>query len=130
MKRMFILLLLALVTAGCSNVYNHEEGYRMAHINSGFPVPKNAYEINPEDCVGEISKAAKYELKGIGDEDGNPQEQYLQTIEEWGWTDQVEQRRGAIHYYEKNGKVMLLNIHRDVFDVFEVVENPALRIGE
>lgn len=71
-----------LFVSGCSNVYSAEEGYRMAAINQGFPIPKEAYEVKAEDCVGEISKSAKYKLKGIGDKDGNPPAHYLQTIEQ------------------------------------------------
>lgn len=125
MKQLLILLLLTVLVAGCSNVYSHEAGYRMAIINQGFPVPKEAYEVKAEECVGEISKAAKYKLKGIGDADGNPPDEYLQTIEEWGWIDLVDERRGSIHFYEKNGKIMSLNIHQNVFDVFEMTGEPS-----
>lgn len=126
MKQLLALLFSTgvLLVAGCSNVYSQEDGYRMAVINQGFPVPKNAYEVKPEDCTDEISKAAKYKLQGIGDQDGNPPAHYLETIEEWGWTELVDERRGTIHFYEKNGKIMSLNIHQDVFDVFEMTSNP------
>lgn len=122
MKQLLVLLAFVSMAAltGCSNVYSQEDGYRMAIINQGFPVPKEAYEVKPEDCVGEISKSAKYKLKGIGDADGNPPDHYLRTIEEWGWTEMVEDRRGSIHFYEKQGKIMSLNIQQNVFDVFEM----------
>ncbi|ARK25080.1 hypothetical protein SporoP37_10745 [Sporosarcina sp. P37] len=122
MKQLLALLVLAsaFLVTGCSNVYSAEDGYRMAIINQGFPVPKEAYEVKPEDCVGEISKSAKYKLKGIGDADGNPPEHYLRTIEEWGWMEMPEERRGSIHFYEKKGKIMSLNIQQNVFDVFEM----------
>ena len=122
MKQLLVLLAFVSMAAltGCSNVYSQEDGYRMAIINQGFPVPKEAYEVKPEDCVGEISKSAKYKLKGIGDADGNPPDHYLRTIEEWGWTEMVEDRRGSIHFYEKQGKSMSLNIQQNVFDVFEM----------
>ncbi|WP_301107528.1 hypothetical protein [Sporosarcina sp.] len=127
MKQLLALLSVTslLLLAGCSNVYSQEDGYRMAVINQGFPVPKNAYEVKPEECTDEISKAAKYKLQGIGDEDGNPPDHYLRTIEEWGWTELVEDRRGAIHFYEKNGKIMSLNIRENVFDVFEMTSETA-----
>ncbi|PIC98362.1 MULTISPECIES: hypothetical protein [unclassified Sporosarcina] len=122
MKQLLALLAVVsvLVLTGCSNVYSQEDGYRMAIINQGFPVPKEAYEVKAEDCIGEISKSAKYKLKGIGDADGNPPDHYLRTIEEWGWVEMVEDRRGSIHFYEKQGKIMSLNIKENVFDVFEM----------
>lgn len=123
MKQLLALLgvTVLLLVSGCANVYSEEEGYRMAAINQGFPIPKEAYEVKAEDCVGEISKSAKYKLKGIGDADGNPPEHYLQTIEKWGWDEIVEDRRGHIHFYEKKGRIMSLNIQQNVFDVFEMM---------
>lgn len=116
----FLLLTGVLFMTGCSNIYSEEDGYRMAVINQGFPIPKNAYEVKPEECTIEISKAAKYRLKNIGDEQGNPPPDYLREIESWGWNELADERRGTIHYYEKNGKIMSLNIQQNVFDVFEM----------
>ncbi|WP_153733098.1 hypothetical protein [Sporosarcina obsidiansis] len=126
MKQLLAFLIVTglLFVTGCSNVYDSADGYRMAVINQGFPVPKNAYEVKPEDCTTEISKSAKYKLQGIGDQDGNPPAHYLNTIEEWGWTELEDERRGSIHFYEKNGKIMSLNIKQNVFDVFEMTSHP------
>lgn len=120
MKRLFIFLLIVSVLVGCSNVYSEEEGYRMAVINHGFPVPKNASEIRPEICTTEIAKSAKYKLKDIGGEQGEPPMHYLAEIEEWGWTELEDQRVGNIHYYKKEGKIMSLVFQKNVFDVFEM----------
>lgn len=122
MRRILLSLLLVMMAAGCSNVYSEEDGYRMAVINEGFPIPKEAYEVRPEECTTEIAKSAKYRLKGIGDEEGRPPEHYLQEIEKWGWMELEDRRRGHMHYFEKRGKIMALLIQQDVFDVFEMTD--------
>ena len=85
-KRLLIPMLLfaTLIMTGCAYEYTEEDGYRMAVINEGFPVPKNAYELKPEDCTSEIAKSAKYRLKGIGDEEGTPPADYLEEIQGMG----------------------------------------------
>ncbi len=120
MKRLFIFLLIVSVMSGCSNVYSEEEGYRMAVINHGFPVPKNASEIRPEICTTEIAKSAKYKLKDIGGEQGEPPAHYLEEIVDWGWTELEDQRVGNVHYYKKEGKIMSLVFQKHIFDVFEM----------
>ena len=127
-KRMSIPLLLfvTLIMTGCVYEYTEEDGYRMAVINEGFPVPKNAYELKPEDCTSEIAKSAKYRLKGIGDEEGTPPEDYLQEIKEWGWTELEDEQVGHVHFFEKEGKIISLIIQENVFDVFEMSENVEL----
>ena len=120
MKRLLIFLLIVSMMAGCSNVYSAEEGYRMAIINQGFPVPKNASEIRPEICTTEIAKSAKYKLKDIGGKQGEPPAHYLEEIEKWGWTELVNQRVGNVHYYKKEGKIMSLVFQEHIFDVFEM----------
>lgn len=120
MKKGLLLLLLISVLAGCANVYSEEEGYRMAIINHGFPVPKNASEIKPEACTTEIAKSAKYKLKGIGGEQGEPPPHYLEEIEKWGWTESEERRSDYVRFYEKEGKVISLVFQQDIFDVFEM----------
>lgn len=122
MKRLIILLVLASVLVGCSNVYSAEEGYRMAIINHGFPVPKNASEIRPEACTGEIAKSAKYRLKGISNENGEPPADYLEEIEAWGWVEQEERRLDNVRFFEKDGKIISLVFQKNVFDVFELTD--------
>ncbi len=120
MKKGLLLLLLISMLTGCANVYSEEEGYRMAIINHGFPVPKNASEIKPEACTTEIVKSAKYKLKGIGGEQGEPPTHYLEEIKKWGWTESEDRRSDHVHFYEKEGKVISLVFQRDIFDVFEM----------
>lgn len=120
MKRLLIFLLIVSVMAGCSNVYSEEEGYRMAVINHGFPVPKNASEIRAEICTTEIAKSAKYKLNDIGGNQGEPPAHYLAEIEDWGWTELEDQRVGNVHYYKKEGKIMSLVFQKHIFDVFEM----------
>ena len=92
MIRILILLFIVSMIAGCSNMYSEEEGYRMAVINPGFPVPENASELKPETCTTEIAKSAKYKLKAIGGEQGEPPAHYLGEIKKWGWTEFEDQR--------------------------------------
>ena len=120
MKRILIFLFIVGMMAGCSNVYSAEEGYRMAVINNGFPVPKNASELRPEVCTAEIAKSAKYKLNAIGGNEGEPPGHYLEEITKWGWTELEDKRKGNIHFYEKEGKVMSLIFKKNVFDVFEM----------
>lgn len=120
MKRVFVLLFIVGMMAGCSNVYSEEEGYRMAVINHGFPVPKNASELRPEACTTEIVKSAKYKLNAIGGEQGEPPKHYLEEIKSWGWTELEDEQQGNIHFYEKEGKVISLVFTKNVFDVFEI----------
>jgi hypothetical protein len=120
MKKSLLLLLLISMLTGCANVYSEEEGYRMAIINHGFPVPKNASEIKPEACTTEIAKSAKYKLKGIGGEQGEPPTHYLEEIKKWGWTESEDSRSDHVHFYEKEGKVISLVFQQDIFDVFEM----------
>ena len=120
MKRIIMLLFIVGVIAGCSNVYSAEEGYRMAVINQGFPVPKNASELKPEACTTEIAKSAKYKLNAIGGEQGEPPSHYLEEIKKWGWTELEDERKGNIHFYEKEGKVISLVFTKNVFDMFEM----------
>ena len=127
MKRMIGMLILGVVLlSGCSYTFSHDDGYRMAVINEGFPVPKNAYEVKPEDCTTEIAKSAKYKMKDIGDEEGTPPDDYLEEIEKWGWKEMVEARVGNVHYFKKNGKIMSLIIQQNVFDVFEMSDEVNL----
>ncbi|WP_336823831.1 hypothetical protein [Sporosarcina sp. USHLN248] len=128
MRRLLISMLLfaAVLLTGCTYEYTEEDGYRMAVINEGFPVPKNAYELRPEDCTTEITKSAKYKLKGIGDEEGTPPKDYLEEIQRWGWTELEDKRVGHVHYFEKEGKIMSLIIQKNVFDVFEMSEHLEL----
>ena len=128
MKKVLVLMLLlaAMVMTGCSYHYAEEDGYRMSVINSGFPVPKNAYEIRPEECTTEIAKSAKYKLKDIGDEEGTPPADYLNEIEVWGWTEIEDKRAGHVHYFKKEGKIMSLIIQKNVFDVFEMSDQVVL----
>lgn len=120
MKKVLVLLILVGMMTGCTNVYGEEEGYRMAIINHGFPVPKNASEIKPEACTTEIAKSAKYKLKGIGGEQGEPPAHYLAEIKKWGWTESEERRSDHARFYEKEGKVISLVFQEDIFDVFEM----------
>lgn len=120
MKKGLLLLLLISMMTGCANVYSEEEGYRMAIINHGFPVPKNASEIKPEACTTEIAKSAKYKLKGIGGEQGEPPTHYLEEIKKWGWAESEERRSDHARFYEKEGKVISLVFQQDIFDVFEM----------
>ncbi|GKV54955.1 hypothetical protein NCCP2222_09020 [Sporosarcina sp. NCCP-2222] len=127
MKRLLAAAVLsAIVLTGCSYEYANEDGYRMVVINEGFPVPKNAYEIKPEDCTTEIAKSAKYKLKNIGDAEGTPPAEYLAEIEKWGWTELTDKRIGHTHYYEKEGKIISLIIQKNVFDVFEMSDDVDL----
>ncbi|MCG3086863.1 hypothetical protein [Sporosarcina cyprini] len=127
MKRLLAAAVLsAIVLTGCSYEYANEDGYRMAVINEGFPVPKNAYEVKPEDCTTEIAKSAKYKLKNIGDAEGTPPAEYLAEIEKWGWTELTDKRIGNTHYYEKEGKIISLIIQKNVFDVFEMSDDVDL----
>lgn len=119
-KRILILVFIVGMMAGCSNVYSAEEGYRMSVINHGFPVPKNASELKPEACTTEIAKSAKYKLNAIGGEQGEPPEHYLGEIKRWGWTELEGERKGNIHFYEKEGKIISLVFTKNVFDVFEM----------
>lgn len=126
MKWMAGILILGMLLSGCSYTYAHDDGYRMAVINEGFPVPKNAYEVKPEDCTTEIAKSAKYKMKDIGDEEGTPPDDYLQEIEKWGWEEIEEARIGNVHYFKKNKKIISLIIQRDIFDVFEMSDEVNL----
>ncbi|MBE1553034.1 hypothetical protein [Sporosarcina limicola] len=122
MKRILIpiLLLASMVMTGCVYQFTEEDGYRMSVINNGFPVPKNAYELQPEDCTTEIAKSAKYSLENIGDEEGTPPEDYLEEIQNWGWAEMEDKRVGHVHYFKKEGKIISLIIQKDIFDVFEM----------
>lgn len=123
---MLILIVGTIMMTGCAYEYAKEDGYRMAVINEGFPIPKNAYELEPEDCTNVIAKSAKYKLKDIGDEEGTPPQDYLDEIERWGWTELEDKRVGHVHYFEKKGKVMSLIIQQNVFDVFEMSDELEL----
>lgn len=128
MNRIWVLLLLVttLGLSGCAYHYAEEDGYRMSVINSGFPVPKNAYEIRPEECTTEIAKSAKYKLKDIGDAEGTPPADYLSEIEDWGWSEMEDKRAGHVHYFKKEGKIISLIIQKNVFDVFQMSDDIKL----
>ncbi len=126
MKRVLILLFIVSMMVGCSNVYSEEEGYRMAVINQGFPVPKNASELKPEVCTTEIAKSAKYSLKDIGGEQEEPPAHYLEEIQKWGWTELENKQIGNVHYYTKEGKIISLVFQKDKFDVFEMSDEVKL----
>lgn len=106
---------------GCTNAFSQDEGYRMSLINYGFPVPKNAGEMRPEACTGEITKSAKYKLRNIGGEaDEGPQQQYLDEIADWGWTVMEEESTDAMRYFEKESKIVCVIFDKHVIDVFEM----------
>lgn len=127
MRRVVILLLIISAMAGCSNVYSHDEGYRMSLINYSFPVPKNSSEMKPEACTGEITKSSKYKLKNIGGENGEtPQPDYLNEIKEWGWTPLDDKSGQSVRYFGKEDKTVCVVFHEHIIDVFEITsaENP------
>ena len=127
MRRLLLVVVFgSVLLSGCAYTFAHEDGYRMAVINEGFPVPTNAYEVKPEDCTTEIAKSAKYKMKNIGDEEGTPPTNYLEEIEKWGWEELMDARVGNVHYYKKGNKIISLIIQRDVFDVFEMSDEVHL----
>lgn len=125
MKRVLIVCWIASVLglAGCAYTYSDEDGYRMAIINTGFPVPKNAYELKPEACTADIAKSAKYKLKDIGDTEGTPPAEYLEEIKQWGWTEIEDSRVGNVHFFKKEGKIMSIVVQKNIFDLFEMNED-------
>lgn len=121
MKKVMMALIIVSMLAGCSNVYSHEEGYRMSLINYSFPVPKNASELKPEACTDEITKSSKYKLKNIGGEDEEkPQENYLDEIEKWGWTALEDRSSETVRYFGKEDKTVCVVFQQNVIDVFEI----------
>lgn len=121
LKKIIILLLIASVLAACTNEFDEDEGYRMSLINYGFPVPKNAGELKPEACTGEITKSAKYKLRNIGGEAGEaPPQQYLDEIADWGWTYMEDHSSSNMRYFKKESKVIAVIFDKNVIDVFEM----------
>lgn len=121
MKKIFSALIIICMMAGCSNVYSHDEGYRMSLINYSFPVPNNASELKPEACTDEITKSSKYKLNNIGGEnEEGPQEDYLAEIEEWGWSVLEDQSSGTVRYFGKDDITVCVVFQQNVIDVFEI----------
>lgn len=121
MKKWLVLIMLVTLLTGCTNEFNAEEGYRMSLVNYGFPVPKNAGQLRPEACTGDISKSAKYKLRNIGGLEGeSPQPAYLDEILAWNWTEMEEKRSDSARFYMKNDKVICVVFQENTFDVFEI----------
>ena len=124
MKRLLMpmLLFVTLIMTGCAYEYTEEDGYRMAVINEGFPVPKNAYELKSEDCTSEIAKSAKYRLKGIGD----PASRIYRGNQRMGMDRAGRQAGRPCSLFREKSKIMSLIIQENVFDVFEMSESVEL----
>ncbi|MHA6259869.1 hypothetical protein ACXYMX_08125 [Sporosarcina sp. CAU 1771] len=119
-KILFLVLILSMMT-GCTNAFNDEEGYRMSLINYSFPVPKNASQMRPEVCTGQISKSAKYKLRNIGGKSGEePQQRYLDEIEDWGWIAMEGKSSDSVRFFERDSVVISVLFDKNVIDVFEM----------
>ncbi|KQY88140.1 hypothetical protein ASD24_25810 [Paenibacillus sp. Root52] len=111
-----------LITA-CNRAGYEITGYTASSINTQFPVPTNAKQINLTTNSGNpnIKVAVTYELKNIGGELGlYPPSDYFQKLAEEGWIEIENERLGHVHFLQKEDRIIALEIREDTFQIHEM----------
>ncbi|KOR90110.1 hypothetical protein [Paenibacillus solani] len=122
-----ILSLLFSAIIGCTSVYEEPvDSYKSSSVHDDFPIPNSATLLQTITETGNpnIDNGAKYEVKGIGGEQGlSLPTRYFEEIQASGWDELEDKRAGHFHYFEKDAKVIALEIRENSIGVYEMVEN-------
>ncbi|KOP67529.1 hypothetical protein AMS62_21500 [Bacillus sp. FJAT-18019] len=122
---MLSLFFVALI--GCTSVYKEPvDGYKSSSVHDDFPIPNSAVLTTTvtETENPNIDNGAKYEVKGIGGEQGlSLPTRYFQEIQASGWAELEDKRMGHLHFFEKDDKVVALEIRENSIEVYEMVED-------
>ncbi len=114
---------LLLLIIGCGAELNTSSGYKSSSIITQVPIPNSAKQI---ELIGNFSNpnikvGVKYELKDIGGEQGLfPPSQYFQKLNELNWIELEDKRMGHIHFFQKNDKMIAIEIRQDTFTIYEM----------
>lgn len=122
----FIVLSFILLAIGCTPEYEEPvDGYKPSSVNDDFPIPESAVLLQtiPEPENPNIDNGAKYEVKGIGGEQGlATPERYFQEIQSSGWTELKENQMGHVHFFQKDDTVIALEVREDSLEVSEMIK--------
>lgn len=117
-KNTIIIVMLSLffvAIIGCTSVYEEPvDGYKTSSVHDDFPIPNSAVltKTITETENPNIDNGAKYEVKGIGGEQGLAlPTRYFQEIQASGWTELEDKRMGHLHFFEKDDKVISLEVY-------------------
>jgi len=122
-----MLTLFFMAIIGCTPVYEEPvDSYKSSSVHDDFPIPNSAVltKTITETENPNIDNGAKYEVKGIGGEQGlSLPTRYFAEIQASGWDELEDKRAGHFHYFEKDAKVIALEIRENSIGVYEMVEN-------
>lgn len=124
---MVMLSLFFVVLIGCTSVYEEPvDTYKTSSVHDDFPIPNSATLLQTITETGNpnMDHGAKYEVKGIGGEQGlTLPTRYFQEIQTYGWVELEDKRAGHFHYFEKDDKVVALEIRENSIGVYEMIED-------
>lgn len=131
-KALWILIMAIIVSimlAGCGTKEPSWDTFEGAMNEKSFPVPK---EANSPDrtTTNEAMDYVRYSLPGLKEKNDIP-EPYLNTIKEWGWTEQEDQEKAGSRVFQKNGLTVHVTVHDDYFIIMVPKEKktPAKGLG-
>lgn len=130
--RVFNIILVSIllgILAGCSSSNISWTHYQGAFIESSFPIPEEAKDM---DTVINNSKMnyVRYQLQGI--EASTLPETYLQEIKSWGWKQQQTSlnKDSANFVFVQGNRVLQLVLQKDSLTVIVPDENSRAPIAE
>ncbi|CAM3092392.1 hypothetical protein PASE110613_16370 [Paenibacillus sediminis] len=123
----FILIMLLIFLAGCSQHETSWTSFEGSAIDKGFPVPK---EANKTDHTSNNPKMdyVRYSLNGLKEMNGIP-DAYLKEIQTWGWTEHESERMGNMRAFQKGTQMIHIAVYDNYFTLMIVKEdeNPAVK---
>lgn len=128
-RTVFMMLPIILLAIGCTPRYEEPvDGYKPSSVYEDFPIPESAALLQtiPEPENPNIDNGAKYEVKGIGGEQGLATPvRYFHEIQAAGWTELEEKRMGHVHFFQKDDTVIALEVREDSLEVYELIKDAA-----
>ncbi|ANA78475.1 hypothetical protein C7121_16535 [Paenibacillus glucanolyticus] len=126
----FMLLPLFLLAIGCTPKYEEPvDGYTTSSIHGDFPIPESSalLETISSSENPNIDNGVKYEVKGIGGEQGlSTPERYIQEIQDSGWTELKDNRLGHVYFFKKEDTVISLEIRQDSITLYEMTKDAII----
>ncbi|MEC0201991.1 hypothetical protein P4H39_05055 [Paenibacillus lautus] len=126
-RTVFMMLPIILLAIGCTPRYEEPvDGYKPSSVYDDFPIPESAALLQtiPEPENPNIDNGAKYEVKGIGGEQGLATPvRYFHEIQAAGWTELEVKRMGHVHFFQKDDTVIALEVREDSLEVYEMIKD-------